>query len=324
MPSMAADELAHDLGRSGLPKLRLSVIASGRPPTAVMLRQASATACLPPSNGIGLAIARRHVGGEGERPSGRPSTRTTPASPPGSCTVLPRIRWSYCSHTQRLRARGPASRRASAAPRRRHRRPATLSGAMTGCARVGDVRPVVDRRLVAELLDRQVGHDLALVLDDEAQVSVVLPMTAKSRPHLTKIASASLLLAGLEHHEHALLALRQHHLVGASCPSSRHGTLSRSSSMPRSPLAPISTAEQVRPAAPMSWMAMTAPVCHQLEAGFQQQLFGEGVADLHGRALLLDVVVEFGRRHGGAVDAVAAGLGAEIDDRDCRRRWPPQ
>ena len=36
-------------GRSGLPKLRLSVIASGRPPTAVMLRQASATACLPPS-----------------------------------------------------------------------------------------------------------------------------------------------------------------------------------------------------------------------------------------------------------------------------------
>ena len=29
--------------------------------------------------------------------------------------------------------------------------------------------------------------------------------------------------------------------------------------MPRSPLAPISTAEQVRPAAPMSWMAMTAP-----------------------------------------------------------------
>jgi hypothetical protein len=24
------------------------------------------------------------------------------ASPPGVCTVLPRIRWSYCSHTQRL------------------------------------------------------------------------------------------------------------------------------------------------------------------------------------------------------------------------------
>jgi hypothetical protein len=44
-----ADDLAHDLGRSGLPKFRLSVMAMGSAPTAVRLRQASATACLPPS-----------------------------------------------------------------------------------------------------------------------------------------------------------------------------------------------------------------------------------------------------------------------------------
>ena len=44
-------------------------------------------------------------------------------------------------------------------------------------------------------------------------------------------------------------------------PFSRHGTLSRSSVTPRSPLAPISTAEQVSPAAPMSWIAMTQPLC---------------------------------------------------------------
>jgi hypothetical protein len=65
----------------------------------------------------------------------------------------------------------------------------------------------------------------------------------------------------------------------------------------------------------MSWMAMTAPVCHQLEAGFQQAFFGERVADLNGRALFLDGVVELGRGHGRAADAVAAGLGAEIDHR---------
>jgi hypothetical protein len=53
---------------------------------------------------------------------------------------------------------------------------------------------------------------------------------------------------------------------------------------------------------------------HQFEAGFQQALFGEGVAHLHGRALLLDRVVEFGRGHGRAAHAVAARLGAEIDD----------
>ena len=54
---------------------------------------------------------------------------------------------------------------------------------------------------------------------------------------------------------------------------------------------------------------------HEFEAGFQQALFGEGVAHLHGRALLFRLVVEFGRGHGGPVDAVAARLGAEIDDR---------
>ena len=92
--------------------------------------------------------------------------------------------------------------------------------------------------------------------------------------------------------------------------------------MPRSPLAPISTADEVRPAAPMSWMAMTQPVAMSLQAGLEQQLLGERVADLHGRALLLGVLVELGRGHGRAVDAVAAGLGAEIDDRHCRRRSP--
>jgi hypothetical protein len=65
----------------------------------------------------------------------------------------------------------------------------------------------------------------------------------------------------------------------------------------------------------MSWMAMTAPDCHQLEAGFQQAFLGERIADLNGRALFLDIVVELGRGHGRAADAVAAGLGAEIDHR---------
>ena len=43
--------------------------------------------------------------------------------------------------------------------------------------------------------------------------------------------------------------------------ASRTGTASRFSLMPSLPLSPISTAEQVRPAAPMSWIEITAPVC---------------------------------------------------------------
>jgi hypothetical protein len=54
---------------------------------------------------------------------------------------------------------------------------------------------------------------------------------------------------------------------------------------------------------------------HQLEAGFEQQFFGEGISDLNGRALLLCLLFEGGGCHGRAVDAVTAGLRAEIDDR---------
>ena len=57
---------------------------------------------------------------------------------------------------------------------------------------------------------------------------------------------------------------------------------------------------------------------HQLQAGLDQQLFGEGVADLNGRALLLRLVVEGGGRHRGAVDAVTPGLRTDIDDRVAR------
>jgi hypothetical protein len=54
---------------------------------------------------------------------------------------------------------------------------------------------------------------------------------------------------------------------------------------------------------------------HQLEAGFQQAFLGKRVANLNGGALFLYGFVELCRGHGGAADAVAAGLGAEIDHR---------
>jgi hypothetical protein len=85
--------------------------------------------------------------------------------------------------------------------------------------------------------------------------------------------------------------------------------------MPTPPLSAISTDDEVRPAAPMSWMAMIASVAISSRQASISSFLGERVADLNGWALLFDVVVEFGRGHGGAVDAVAPGLGADIDDR---------
>ena len=139
-------------------------------------------------------------------------------------------------------------------------------------------------------------------------------MTAKSSPHLRKIASALSLQARLKHHEHALLALRQHHLVGA------HAVL------PARHAVEVELDPEVALGAHLDRRAGEAGSAHvldgdhrarrhQLEASFEQQLLGERIADLDGRALLLGVLVEFRRRHGGAMDAVAAGLGSEIDDR---------
>ena len=83
--------------------------------------------------------------------------------------------------------------------------------------------------------------------------------------------------------------------------------------MPRSPLAPISTAEQVRPGGAHVLDRDHRAARHQFEAGLEQELLGEGVADLHRRPLLGGIFVEFGGGHRRAVDAVASGLGAEID-----------
>ena len=176
------------------------------------------------------------------------------------------------------------------------------------------MRPVVQRRLVAEFLDRQIGHHVAAMLDDEALARRGVADHGEIESPFPEDRLGLLFLLGLEHHEHALLAFRQHHLVGAHAGfAGRHRV-------------EIEIDAEIALGAHLdrrTGQARRAHVldrdhaigCHDFEAGFQQQLFGEGIADLHGRALLGGVVVEFGRRHRGAVNAVAAGLGAEIDDR---------
>ncbi len=54
---------------------------------------------------------------------------------------------------------------------------------------------------------------------------------------------------------------------------------------------------------------------HGFEAGFEQKFFEERIADLHIRPLRLRSLAEFLAGHGGAVNAVASGLGAHVDHR---------
>ena len=52
---------------------------------------------------------------------------------------------------------------------------------------------------------------------------------------------------------------------------------------------------------------------HGFEAGLEQQLLHEGIAHLHVGTLGFGAFAELFARHGGAVDAVAPGLGADVD-----------
>ena len=69
------------------------------------------------------------------------------------------------------------------------------------------------------------------------------------------------------------------------------------------------------PPAPRSWRPSTRPALDELEAGFDEQLLRERIADLHGRPLRWVVVGERrAREDRRPADAVAAGRRAEQHD----------
>src|SRR4029077_2516761 len=118
----------------------------------------------------------------------------------------------------------------------------------------------------------------------------------------------------LEHHEHALLALRQHHFVGAHAGFAarylveieRDAEIAFGAHLDR-------RAGQARRAHVLN--GDHAALGHDFETGFEQKLFREWIADLNRGPLFLGIGAEFGGCHSGAVNAVATGLGAEINDR---------
>ncbi len=122
------------------------------------------------------------------------------------------------------------------------------------------------------------------------------------------------MLLGAEHHQHALLAFGEHHLVGG------HARLARRHLVEVERDAEIALRPHLDRRAGEARGAHVlnrddGAGLHQLQACFEQPLLGERIADLHCRALLLDAMVELRRRHRRAADTVAPGLGAEIDDR---------
>ena len=177
-----------------------------------------------------------------------------------------------------------------------------------------DEGPFVFRRLVAKLLDRQVSHHIAAMAHDEALGRRGLAHHREIEPPFAEDRLGFFFLFGLEHHEHALLAFRQHHLVGA------HALFTARHLVEIERDAEIALGAHFHGGARQARRAHIlngddAALLHDLKAGLEQQLFRKRIADLHGRALAFGVLIELCRSHRGAMDAIAPGLRAEIDDR---------
>ena len=143
-------------------------------------------------------------------------------------------------------------------------------------------------------------------------VSVTSPITAKSSSHFLEDRLGLGFPAGLQDHEHALLALAEHHFVGRHAVLA-HGPCSCRSACRRRPCSP-SRREHVSPAAPMSWMATIASGSHSSRHASISNFSVNGRRP--GRSGASPRYLRRNRRWPGrAVDSVAAGLGADVDDR---------
>ncbi len=147
------------------------------------------------------------------------------------------------------------------------------------------MRTIVQRRFVAQFLDRQVGHDVAAMLYHEALARRGVADHGEIQSPLFEDCLGLLFLFGLEHHEHALLAFRQHHLIGA------HAGLAGRHRIEIEIDAEIALGAHLDRRAGQARRAHVldrdhAVGFHDFEAGFQQQFFRKGIADLHGRTFL--------------------------------------
>jgi hypothetical protein len=153
--------------------------------------------------------------------------------------------------------------------------------------------PVVDRRLIDQRHVRDFGDDLPLVLDAHHVVIRDISDLSGVQVPLLEDALDVGLAPFLDDQEHSLLRFRQHDLVRS------HAGLA----LRHVPHVDLDAAATPRPhLARGACQAGGAHVLHadegiplhQLEAGLQQELLHERIADLHRRALLGGSLVEFG------------------------------
>ena len=302
------DQLAHDLGLFGVAEVQVVGRGQGQGAHRGQVAIGLGHGLLAALERVRLDISRGDVTGEGQRLAGSVHANDARAHAGTADRVGPDLRVVLFPDPGTVRMVRAADKRAQAGDGRDRGQGWRGRG-----RRRLDPGAVIFRRAGGQLGQRQVGHDHIAMNDQEAVLGdglsddgeVQVPFL-EDRPRLG-------LLLGLQHHQHPLLGFRQHHLVGGHVGFAL-GHAVQDQLDPQAALVAHLDRRTGQARGPHVLDRDHRARRHQLKARFQQAFLGERIADLHGGTLVLDRVIELGAGHGRAADAVAPGLGAQIDD----------
>ena len=183
----------------------------------------------------------------------------------------------------------------------------------------GDIglRTVIFRRVIDKRGQRDVAGDPAILQQHKPAGLGDLADRHEIEVPLVEDLPRRVRRLGLQHHQHALLAFREHELICT------HAFLARRHQIKVHLHAEAALRRHLhrgggQACRPHILNGQDSVGGHQFKAGFHQQLAGERVADLDRRPLGFGFVGKFGRGHGRAMNAVAPRLCPDIDHRVAR------
>ena len=182
--------------------------------------------------------------------------------------------------------------------------------------------PVIDRSFFRKRMIGNISDDDAMLLHSKVTVRSYATDCNRVESPFLEDPKDLVFAPPLCDEQHALLRFAEHDLVGVHAAFALRDKVE----FDLDPDATTSSHLTSRTSEAGGAHILNADNCsslHRFKTSFQQQFFEERITNLDVRTLLLRAFLELFARHGGAVNAVASGLSANVDHRiafTCRAR----